>query len=273
MTQREKASKQIIQSLDKGLRVIEVFAQAERFLGLGEIVRLTGFDKSSAQRSTHTLVQAGYLEKDPRTGRFCLGKKVLDLSFNFLRSHPLVTAAMPVLLQLRRDSGERTNLSLFDRTTLIYAIRLHGKREAPQHSTLIGRRVPTYCTAGGRATLARLPDDEVQKILAASDLRRLTSDTLTDPKEILDKVREARELGYAFVKGEISPGELVVAAPVVDLAGSPIAAVHIAGAAGKWGEEEFQSAFAATVMEAARFLSHNGASAWPDRSGARGSDA
>jgi DNA-binding IclR family transcriptional regulator len=183
---------------------------------------------------------------------------------------------MPVLLQLRRDCGERTNLSLFDRTTLVYAIRLHGKRESPQHSTLIGKRVPTYCSAGGRATLSRLPDEEVEEILGASDLRRVTPDTLTDPERILDKVREAREFGYAFVKGEISRGELVVAAPIVDAAGRPLAAVHIAGSSGKWGDEDFRTAFAASALEAAKFLSHDSASvgcisATAGRSDARGS--
>src|SRR5260370_22920395 len=100
-----------IQSFDKVMRVLQAFGQSDQYLGLSEIVALTGLDKPQAQRSTHTLVATGYLEKHPTTGRFCLGKKCLDLSFHFLRTHPLVSVATPVLLQLRRDCGERTNLS------------------------------------------------------------------------------------------------------------------------------------------------------------------
>src|SRR5882757_3859092 len=170
-----------IQSFDKVMRVMGAF-------GLSEIVALTGLDKPQAQRCTHTLVATAYLEKHPQTGRFCLGKKCLDLSFHFLRSHPLVALATPILLQLRRDCGERTNLSLFDRTTLVYAIRLHGKREYPQFSTLIGRRMATFCSAGGRAMLAALPIDEVREILAASDLTPMTADTITDPEKIMVEI-------------------------------------------------------------------------------------
>ncbi|MEP0320941.1 IclR family transcriptional regulator [Bauldia litoralis] len=259
-----------IQSLEKALFVLEAFSAAEQFLGLAEIVRISGLDKASAQRCVHTLVQSGYLEKDPQSGRFSLGKKVLDLSFHFLRAHPLVVAATPVLLQLRRDCGERTNLSLFDDTTVVYAIRLHGKQEYPQYSTLIGRRMPTFCSAGGRATLARLPDEEVREILDRSDLRPLTPQTLTDPDAIMEKIEEGRRVGYGFVNGESSPGELVVAAPIIDFSGRPVAAVHIAGSITKWQPDDFEKTFAPQAMEAAHFLSHsNGALPMPSFGGRR----
>lgn len=248
-----------IQSLDKALRVLEAFSQSELQMGLSEIAHAADLDKAATQRCVHTLVQTGYIEKDPKSGRFSLGKKVLDLSFHFLRVHPLVKLATPVLLQLRRDCGERTNLSLFDETTLVYAIRLHGKKEYPQHSTLIGRRMPTFCSSGGRATLARLLDDEVREILARSDLRQLTPKTLTDPEAILDKVREARDKGYGFVDGESSPGELVVAAAVVDAAGRPVAAIHVGSSGNKWAADAFERTFAPQVMQAAASLSHENA--------------
>lgn len=250
--------------------MLEAFSQAEHLLGLSEIVKITGLDKPAAQRCVHTLVQTGYLEKDPQSGRFSLGKRVLDLSFHYLRAHPLVVAATPVLLQLRRDCGERTNLSLFDGTSVIYAIRLHGKREYPQYSTLIGRRMPTYCSAGGRATLSRLPEEEVREILARSALVPLTPLTLTEPEAIMARIAEAREKGYGFVAGESSPGELVIAAPVIDAAGRPVAAVHIAGSVGKWEAEAFEKTFAPQAMEAASILSHNSARLGFARNDSRG---
>lgn len=240
--------------------MLESFREAEQLLSLAEISKISGLDKPAAQRCVHTLVQTGYLEKDPQTGRFSLGKKVLDLSFHFLRAHPLVIAATPVLLELRRECGERTNLSLFDGTSVVYAIRLHGKRESPQYSTLIGRRMPTFCSAGGRATLSRLPKEEVKEIIARSDLRPLTNLSLTDPDDIIRKIDEARELGYGFVNGESTAGELVVAAPVIDFSGRPVAAVHIAGSVTKWSAEEFEKTFAPQAMQAAGFLSHDHAS-------------
>jgi DNA-binding IclR family transcriptional regulator len=204
------------------------------------------------------LVATGYLEKHPTTGRFCLGKKCLDLSFHFLRTHPLVSVATPVLLQLRRDCGERTNLSLFDRTTLVYAIRLHGKREYPQFTTLIGRRMATFCSAGGRAMLAALPDEEIREILDESDLTPMTSDTITDPDRILVEIETTRARGYGFVVNESAPSEVTVAAAVLDTVGRPIAAVHIAGSLTKWSPSDYEERFSPFVVETARSLSHSG---------------
>lgn len=247
-----------IQSFGKVMRVLEAFGRSEQYLGLSEIVALSGLDKPQAQRCTHTLVATGYLEKHPQTGRFCLGKKCLDLSFHFLRTHPLVSVATPILLQLRRDCGERTNLSLFDGTTLVYAIRLHGKREYPQFTTLIGRRMATFCSAGGRAMLAALPDAEVRDILDQSDLSPMTADTITDPIRILAEIELTRERGYGFVVNESAPSEITVAAAVLDAAGRPVAAVHIAGSLTKWSPSEYEDRFSPFVVETARSLGHAG---------------
>jgi IclR family pca regulon transcriptional regulator len=250
-----------IQSLDKAMRVLEAFSRGEQFLGLSEIAALSGLDKASAQRCVHTLCQIGYLEKNAKTSRFSLGKKCLDLSFHFLRTHPLVVAATPSLLQLRKDSGERTNLSLYDKTTLIYAIRLHGKRESLYFQTLIGRRMPTFCSSGGRIMLAQLPRDEMKAVIAQSDLSPMTKDTITDPKKIYAKVDEARERGYAMVVGENTVGEITIAGAVVDSDGRPIAAVHIAGSSSKWDPGEYEQKFGPLVVEVSRALSHSGSGA------------
>lgn len=247
-----------IQSVEKAFRVLDVFSHSEQFLGLKEIATASGLDKSSAQRCTHTLIQLGYLEQDPRTSRFALGKRSLDLGFHYLRNHPLVAVGTPLLLQLRRDCGERTNLSLFDDLNLIYVIRLHGKREYPQYSTLIGRRMPTFCSAGGRAVLAHLPEGAMRDIIARSPRTPRTPDTLTDPDAIAAEVGKARARGYGFVIGESAPNELTVAAAVLDAAGHPVAAVHIAGSLAKWSPTDYEPRFAPMVVEAARALSHAG---------------
>ncbi len=247
-----------MQSVEKAFRVLEVFGESDRYLGLSEIVGLSGLDKSSAQRCTHTLVQTGYLDKHPKSGRFSLATRCLDLSFHFLRTHPLVLVGTPLLLELRRVCGERTNLSLFDDLNLVYAIRLPGRRGYPQYSNLIGRRMPTFCSAGGRAVLAKLPDEEMRDIIARSPRRAMTPDTKTDPAAIEAEVMKARQRGYGFVVNESAPNELTVAAAITDASARPVGAVHIAGSISKWLPEDYESRFAPLVQEAARALSHAG---------------
>lgn len=243
-----------VQSLEKGLRVLEVFDSAEQFHGLTEIAALSGLDKSSAQRFTYTLEKLGYLEKCPKTKRFSLGKKTLGLAFNYLRSNPLVEAATPALVELKRHCGERVSLSLFDGTTIIHAIRQQSKREY-LYSSLIGRRMPTYCSAGGRAILSHLPREQMMDIIDRSDLTPLTRQTITDPEKIHAKVDEAREKGYAVILGECMLGEIALAVAVLGTNGLPVAAVHIVGSLSEWDGAKFAQRFAPLAIETAQSLS------------------
>ncbi len=170
-----------IQSLEKAMKVLSTFGYGDQFLSLGELAETSGLDKAAAQRCAHTLVEIGYLESCPKTSRPSLGKKSLDLGFHYLRTNSLVAAATPILTQLRDYSGERTCLSLFDGTSSVFAIRLPGKSDSYYHSTLVGRRMPTFCSSGGRAMLSRLPETEMRDLSEDPNLYSLRRTQLSIP--------------------------------------------------------------------------------------------
>lgn len=243
-------------ALEKGLRVLGAFSAGQRFMHLREIADACGFDKSAAQRFTYTLAALGYLEKCPRTKRYSLGKRVLALSFDYLRANALVEAASPVLIELQRSTGERVNLSLFDDLWIIYAIRQSSKREY-YFSTLIGRRMPIWSSSGGRAMLAALPPAEMNDILRRSSLRPLTPRTICDLPGIRRKIAKAQKKGYALTVDEGVMGEVVVGAAIIDADGRPAAAIHIAGSLGEWAVEDFEQRFGPLLAETAHRLSHH----------------
>lgn len=245
-----------VASVSKAFLVLEAFGRTTTDLSLGEIAAHTGLDKSATQRFAHTLWQLGYLEKDERTRRFRLGKPVLDVAFYYLRSNPLVELATPALIDLRNSCGERANLSLYDGTTTIYAIRQQTKREYFD-SSLIGRRIPIFCTAGGRAILAQLPRDEAEAVIARCELVQRTPKTIIDPAVIMQKVEEAARTGFGFAIEETVIGEITIGAAVTDAAGRPIAAVHIAASTNDWTTEAFAERFAPLVIETAQSLSRS----------------
>src|ERR1700747_2512976 len=90
-----------VKSVGKAFKVLEVFSERERLLSLGEIATRTGIDKSAVQRITYTLQKLGYLDHDPASRRYMLAIHVLDHAFGYLRSHPLIEKAAPILLDLR----------------------------------------------------------------------------------------------------------------------------------------------------------------------------
>ncbi|WP_242662496.1 IclR family transcriptional regulator [Teichococcus deserti] len=240
-------------SVHKAFQVLHAFRDAGGPLSLGEIAAATGLDKSAAQRFSHSLWKLGYLEKDTRTRRYRLGHRVLELTFSYLQGNRLVEAAMPMLAELRRSTGQRVSLSLWEDVSLIYVIRQQSQREY-FWASLIGRRVPLFCTAGGRAILAQLPRAEAEDILARSPLRPLTPQTLTDPAAIMARVEQARQDGYGAAAEEVEQGERVLGAAVQRADGRPVGAVHLAAPLGEWDREEFGRRFAPLLLEVTRGL-------------------
>lgn len=243
-----------VQAVDKAFRVLEAFAHRPQPLSLAEIAAATGMDRSGAQRMCHTLRHLGYLELDGLGRGHVPGLRLLDRSYDFLRMHPLVQRATPPLMELRRATQERVDLSLPDDLTIIYAVRLQSKREN-FIATLVGRRLPAFCTSGGRAMLAQMDDARVADVLARSDRRRLTPKTITDLPALRRKIADARSAGYALALEERLLGEIVLAAAITDRGGRPIGAIHIAGSLSEWQPAAFQKRMAPLAIETAKALS------------------
>ncbi|HYM27785.1 MAG TPA: helix-turn-helix domain-containing protein, partial [Steroidobacteraceae bacterium] len=188
-------------SVEKALAVLETFGGERRALSLAELAAGAGMSTSSAQRCTHTLVHLGYLRRDARMKRWVLTPRTLALSHAYLSGHALLEQATTHLIDLNQASGESVSFSEPDGTDMVYIARFPSLKRFYIHMP-VGRRLPMYCTAAGRAYLSALPRDEVRAILQRSALRAYTPHTLTDIPRILEIVDAARELGYAWASEE-----------------------------------------------------------------------
>lgn len=243
-----------VRSIGKAFEILEAFSGRGRSLSLAELTEASGLDKSSVQRVTRTLRDIGYLDQDPGTKRYSIGPRVLDLSYSYLSTHPLIARAIPVLVELRQAVKERVDLVIPDQDSIVYILRMQAKAETFRPA-LTGRRVPVFCTAGGRAMLAHLDDAEALRVIAGSDRRAFTRHTRTDPDAILEEVRQARRQGYCVQSEEWQPDEMVGAAPVLDARGLPVAALNIAVSLREWSLQDFEKKMVPALMAAAAELS------------------
>lgn len=239
-----------IHAVARALQVLSAFHGSNKALTLNEIVNRSGIGKSAVQRIVHTLRQQGYIEREPNDRGYVPGIRLLDHTLDYLRLNPVIARVLPTLMELRRDTNERVDLSLRDNLRLVYAVRLQTKRES-YFASLIGNSVPLYCTAGGRALLSQLPDDEIDDILARSKRQPFTSHTLTDPEKIRERILLARKNGYAIAAEEVIQGEIVLGVAIRGNDGRPVGAIHIGGSLSEWDSESFSRKFAPLAMAAA----------------------
>jgi IclR family transcriptional regulator, pca regulon regulatory protein len=241
-------------SVEKALAILEAFGGERRALSLAELAASVGMTLSSAQRCVHTLVRLGFLRRDPGVKRWVLTPRPLALAHAYLAGHMLLEQATTHLVDLNQASGESVSMSEPEGSDMVFIARFPSLKRFYIHMP-VGRRLPMYCTASGRAYLATLPTATAQRIVRRSDLRALTPNTLTDAAAILKRIAEAREAGYAWSDQECYRGDLSIAAPILGAGGEALAAVNISAPTSRWTLAEMRAKLAPLLLQTARAAS------------------
>jgi DNA-binding IclR family transcriptional regulator len=235
---REKPSSgdHIIRSVLKALDVLEAFGEGEHVLGVTELSRRLGLAKSTTYNLLATLKSRGYVEEDLVTSRYSLGVKLLELSQAVRANVEIGDRAAPLLRELAQRSREAVYLTVLhdEHSVYIYAIEAPGRILA---RSAIGRRAPLHCTGVGKAKMAFLGDDEVERIIQRVGLPRFTPNTIVDPDRLRAELALIRQRGYAVDNEEHEVGIRCVGAPIRDDGGAVVASCSLSGPAGRMTDE------------------------------------
>jgi IclR family transcriptional regulator, pca regulon regulatory protein len=238
-------------TIEKAFAVLAAFSAERRVLGLAQIASAAGMTPGSAQRCIHTLLKLGYLKRHERFRGWALTPRTLGLGYPYLAGHPVIEQATPHLVDLNQACGESVSLSEPDGVEMVFIARFPSVKRFFIHMP-VGRRLPMYCTASGRALLAALPADEARDILEKSALRSFTPHTLTEIPRILEIVAAARELGYAWACQECYLGDLTLGAAIRGAGDRPIAAINVSGPTSRWSIEDMREHIAPLLLQTAR---------------------
>ena len=220
--------KNVVKSVAKAFSVLQAFGPDSSEIVLADVARAAGLDNATAYRLLNTLVSLGYVEKVPDSRRFRLTFKCLDLGFNAIARSDLRSLARPMLRDIVGPRVEAASIGVLDGHEVVYVERIQAGLERLAVDVRIGYRVPAYSSALGRAMLSRLPVETQRAILLANPPRRLTDHTHVDIEQILADLAQAAALGYAVSEQETVVGLRVIAAPITDIDGVPIAGMSAA---------------------------------------------
>lgn len=243
------------QSFAKGLKALFAFQGHQSAMSLSELAARLDASISSVQRTVFTLECLGLISKSPKTRKYSLTLRVLELGCNYITADALVEAANPFLAELSNITGETVNLTEPLEREMVYVSRVVAAKFIPIHMP-IGSRIPMYCTASGRAYLSALDDARVQAILDGSALKRHTPWTETDPARLRALIEQARVSGVAHNKEELFLGDMTLAAPIVGGRGAPVACVHIVAPTSRWTQEEAFARLAPPLRDCARGIAN-----------------
>ncbi len=241
-----------LQSLERGMAVIQVFSREHPALTLSEVARLTGYTRATCRRILLTLEKLGHVRSDGRS--FMLTPRVLTLGWAYLTSLDLSELAQPLMEELAERTRESCSVATLDLPDVVYVARVPTRR-IMTISLGVGARLPAHATSMGRVLLAALPEDEFEAYLADTPLERFTERTITDPAALRAAIAETRTKGWALVDQELETGLRSVAAPINRAHAGTIAAINSSAAAQRVSIEEFGSRVVPALLETAKLIS------------------
>lgn len=240
-----------VQSLSRGLTVLQAFNADRPAMTLADMSRATGLTRATARRLLLTLVALGYVCTDGRT--FELTPRVLDLGFAYVSSLQLPDIAQPFMEALSSRVHESVSASVLDGAEIVYVARVNTQR-IMGISLAIGSRLPAAWTSMGRVLLAGLSDAQLDEFLEHLVITRLTSQSITDLDSLRTELHAVRAQGYALIDQELEEGIRSVAAPLRDRRGRTLAAVNVGTHAARVTLKELRGVILPDLLTTARSI-------------------
>src|SRR6266571_2328752 len=183
-----------VRSVERAIAILDLLAQADWSTG-AEVARGLHVHRSTALRLLATLERHALVERDQRTARYRLGRRLPQLASVVTGEFDLRYVARPVCEQLAGATGETATLDVLVGDVIVPIEQATASTSVVSVNWL-GRRTPVHCTASGKAILAFGPEAVRERLLSGT-LDRVTPNTVTDRAELDDQLAAAREAGAA----------------------------------------------------------------------------
>jgi IclR family pca regulon transcriptional regulator len=208
-------------SLERGLAVLSAVGRLPG-MTLAEIAAEAGVSRAAARRILITLAGLDYIEQ--RDNGYVVRPRVFEFGYAYLSEEPLTAVSASHLEALAQTLGEFCSIAVASGMEIV-----HIMREAPQRfmrpDIPIGGRFPAYSTAQGRALLAALAPDALERELEKLTITPWTSHTARSREEVMASIEQVRELGYALNDQEMEYGVRSAAVVILDRDGHALAAL------------------------------------------------
>lgn len=201
------------QSIERTLDIMECFSIEKNQIGLSELARISGLPKATVFRLAETLVERGYLTKDPKGQTYQIGYKVLHLS-NVLLSHlDYRKVSLPFMKKILSETNQSVSLYIALNSRERLCVERFQSTQGLSRIVNIGDIFPVDRGAAGKV------------LLAFKKPRMLLSDYNVSSEE-LEKIQQQ---GYAVSHAEREFGVSSVAAPILDQKLQVVASLSVSG--------------------------------------------
>lgn len=204
---------ELVSPISKALFVLDRVAEHSDPMRFADLQRVCGFPKATLHRLLRQLEQEGMLIHDPEIQRYRLGLRLIRLAHAAWENASLAQIAQPFLDTLSSDLGMTVHLACLENGQVLYLDKKNASSSVQMFSRP-GRIGPAYCTGVGKAMLAFLPEDALERALDRQAFHKHTDKTLTTREALCADLGRIRDRGYSFDDEEHEPAIICLAVPI-----------------------------------------------------------
>jgi IclR family transcriptional regulator, pca regulon regulatory protein len=249
---RGQTGPDFIEALARGLDVIRAFGPNRPAMSLSEVAAATGLARPTARRILLTLEELGYVRASG--GAFALTPRVLELGMAYIGASSLWDLARPHMERLVAHTGESSSLAQLDGSDIVYVARV-AVPKVITFAVTIGTRFPALQTSLGKALLAALTYDDLEKTLAEPSRSGIAPRWNPGAEDRDRELCEVRARGWALTDEQLAPGIRSIAAPVRDSATHVVAALNVSVHAAETSIETLIEQYLPLLLETAEAIS------------------
>ncbi|PHP26397.1 IclR family transcriptional regulator [Limimaricola cinnabarinus] len=213
-------------TIGKAVAVLDLVAGFERPVRFNELRERSPFPKATLYRLLQTLTNQGLLALDPERQTYAPGLRLMRLAHAAWEQSSLAPVARPHLARLAARACETVHLAQLDAGQVLYVDKRVPSRPVEMFSQA-GKVGPAHCTGVGKAMLAFLEGEALDRAVALQSFYRFTPHTITDAESLRAELAEIRDRGHAFDREEHEPGIICVAMPILSARGRVIGALSV----------------------------------------------
>src|ERR1051326_5520597 len=186
-----------VQSLDRGLMILEAVAKSSEPGQLGQLKQLLGINRSSVFRLANTLRRRGFLTNPNGRSDYVVGPAIWRLFRNYDWTM-LVSFCRHHLRQLALVSGETAHLAVREGRRALFIDHQSARNQIIAVTGRTGEFMPLHCTAHGKALLSDCGVPELKGIFGGEKFEKHTKSTLGSIEELAKACADIKARGYAL---------------------------------------------------------------------------
>ena len=215
-----------IQVSERIFHTIECLARTGP-IGLLELSKELNLTKSTVHRILNSLICMEYAKQDAETLKYSLTFKFCGIANQILAQNNIIDLIRPYIKELAEQTNETVHLVQLDGLNAVYIDKVEASHNSVRLISMVGKSIPLYCSGVGKALLADMSDEKIQKIWDRSEIKKLTDYTVIDFPEFQKLIAEVRTNGYAMDNEENELGVRCIAVSLKGLHRKPAYAISV----------------------------------------------